>query len=418
MVSLSQDPACSAVELAKSQAPAARSMRTLRSKFVLHADLPPSEVFSLADSGDIDLTLLVASPSSFRDAHDFLDLSQAFSDFSACSSDISGELQRLASIPPGSDEADRESAASPEELELGLGFAEQPPEDEEEEILGFLESMDAEELEPTIRIFISALGSPSASAKRSAAGKIRLLAKNREENRELIGRTGAIPPLIGLLRCRDPVTQEYAATALLNLSLYDANRAAITAAGGIKPLVYALKTGTAVAKENSACALSSLAMVEENKSSIGAAGAVPALVALLIGGSARGKKDALTALYKLSSLRRNKELAVTAGAVKPLLDLISDRDSGVVEKAVVVLSSLGTLAEGKAAIVEEDGIPVLVEVIEDGTQKGKEFAVATLLGLCVDSVSNRTLLVREGGIPPLVALSQTGTPRAKAKVEN
>ncbi|XP_008461972.2 tetraspanin-8-like [Cucumis melo] len=75
------------------------------------------------------------------------------------------------------------------------------------------------------------------------------------------------------------------------------------------------------------------------------------------------------------------------------------------------------IQEGKDAIVEEGGIAALVEAIEDGSVKGKEFAVLTLLQLCVESVRNRGLLVNEGGISPLVALSQTGSVRAKHKVE-
>ena len=82
----------------------------------------------------------------------------------------------------------------------------------------------------------------------------------------------------------------------------------------------------------------------------------------------------------------------------------------------MLLSSLAGIQEGKDAIVEEGGIAALVEAIEDGSVKGKEFAVLTLLQLCVESVRNQGLLVSEGGIPPLVALSQTGSVRAKHKM--
>ncbi|KAM3235540.1 hypothetical protein P3L10_015577 [Capsicum annuum] len=80
---------------------------------------------------------------------------------------------------------------------------------------------------------------------------------------------------------------------------------------------------------------------------------------------------------------------------------------------MVVLSILAGIDIGKDAIVEEYGIAALVEAIEDSSDKGKEFAVLTLLQLCVDSVRNRGLLVREGGSPPLVSLSQNGTAKAK-----
>ncbi|OVA15123.1 Armadillo [Macleaya cordata] len=342
--------------------------------------------------------------------HDFIDLSQAFSDYSAYSSDISGELQRLAGLPSNEDLQSSETSSL--EPDSWLGFLKR-----EELSSEIFECNSPENLEQSVKSYIEDLKSSSTTVKRSAAANIRLLAKNSSENRAFIGESGAIPVLIPLLRCVDPWTQEHAVTALLNLSLHEENKTLITNAGAIKPLVYVLKTGTETSKQNAACALLNLSLIDDNKISIGACGAIPPLVSLLLNGSNRGKKDALTTLYKLCSVKPNKERAVTAGAVKPLVDLVSEQGSGLAEKAMVVLSSLADSEEGKPAIVEEGGIPVLVEAIEDGSVKGKEFAVLTLLLLCTDSAKNRGLLVREGGIPPLVALSQSGTARAKQKAE-
>uniref|UniRef100_A0A5B6ZB63 Putative U-box domain-containing protein 4 n=1 Tax=Davidia involucrata TaxID=16924 RepID=A0A5B6ZB63_DAVIN len=342
---------------------------------------------------------------------DFLELSQAFSDFSACSSDISGELQRLATLPTSENASDPNPNPEPEP-EPCQGFLQRESFSTE-----IIESISPEDLQPTVKICVDGLQSLSVAVKRSAAAKLRLLAKNRSDNRALIGESGAVPALIPLLRCSDPWTQEHAVTALLNLSLHEGNKSLITNAGAIKSLIYVLKTGTETSKQNAACALMSLSLLDDNKISIGACGAIPPLVSLLISGSNRGKKDALTTLYKLCSVKLNKERAVSAGAVKPLVALVSEQGTGLAEKAMVILSSLAAIPEGKAAIVEEGGIPALVEAIEDGSVKGKEFAVLTLLQLCCDSVRNRGLLVREGGIPPLVALSQTGSAKAKHKAE-
>ncbi|KAK2394294.1 U-box domain-containing protein [Trifolium repens] len=346
---------------------------------------------------------------------EFLDLSQVFSEYSACSSDISGELQRLATLP--SPECNLKSDGG------GDGVVEVEP----EPCMGFLqrenfsteiiESISPEDLQPTVKLCIDGLQSSSVAVKRSAAAKLRLLAKNRADNRVLICESGAVPFLVPLLRCSDPWTQEHAVTALLNLSLHEDNKKVIFNAGAVKSFIYVLKTGTETSKQNAACALLSLALVEENKSSIGASGAIPPLVSLLLNGSNRGKKDALTTLYKLCSVKQNKERAVTAGVVKPLVGLVAEQGNGMMEKAMVVLNSLAGIDEGKEAIVEEGGIAALVEAIEDGSVKGKEFAVLTLLQLCAENVTNRGLLVREGGIPPLVALSQNGTLRAKHKAE-
>ncbi|OWM83283.1 U-box domain-containing protein 4-like [Punica granatum] len=356
------------------------------------------------------------SPSPAEEVQEFLELSRAFSEFSACSSDISGELQRLAGVASSDNVEGFECSA----LDRG-------PNAEAEPCIGFLqrdkfsteiiESISPEDLQPTVKICVDGLQSSSVAVKRSAAAKLRLLAKDRSDNRALIGESGAIPALTPLLRCSDPWTQENAVTALLNLSLLDKNKQLITEAGAIKSLIYVLKTGTETAKQNAACALLSLALVEENKSSIGACGAIPPLVSLLLHGTNRGKKDALTTLYKLCSVRVNKERTISAGAVRPLVEMVAEQGTGMAEKAMVVLSSLAGIEEGKEAIVEEGGIAALMEAIEDGSVKGKEFAVLTLLQLCGDSMKNRGMLVREGGIPPLVALSQTGSIKAKYKAE-
>lgn len=397
-------------------------MRTIRSN-IFHKEYscsgPVSE--NLTDSViDFRLAELAAannnpaqSQSCSEAQAQLLDLSQAFSDFSSCSSDISGELQRLSCLP------------SPEDIGVDQGGGE--GEVDQEPWVGFLQkgnftseifdTVSADNLAPAVNICLEGLQSSCTDIKRSAAAKLRFLAKNRSENRAVIGESGAISALVPLLRCTDPWTQEHAVTALFNLSLHEHNKTLITDSAAIKPLVYVLKTGTEVSKQNAACALLSLSLIEDNKISIGVSGAIPPLVSLTIHGSNRGKKDALTTLYKLCTVKQNKERAVTAGAVKPLVDLISEQGSGLSDKAMVVLSSLACIREGKSAIVDEGGIPVLVDAIEDGSVKGKEFAVLTLLQLCSNSVHNRALLVREGGIPPLVSLSQSGTTRAKNKAE-
>ncbi|KAG6418977.1 hypothetical protein SASPL_121185 [Salvia splendens] len=371
-----------------------RSMRTIRST-IFHTDqsLPlfdksPNLSENLTDSViDLRLGELATKSSTDSKTHsdDMLDISRAFTDFSACSSDISGELQRLATLP---DPTLSQATASDHDQEPCSGFLQRETFSTE-----IIESISPEDLQPTVKLCVDGLQSSSIAVKRSAAAKLRLLAKNRADNRE------------------------HAVTALLNLSLHDDNKSVLTRAGAVKSLIYVLKTGTEASKQNAACALLSLALVDEYKLSIGACGAIPPLVALLINGSVRGEKDALTTLYKLCSVSLNKERAVSAGVVRPLVGLVIEQGTGLSEKAMVVLSSLAAIEIGQEAIIEEGGIAALVEVIEDGSSKGKEFAVLTLLQLCTESVRNRGLLVREGGIPPLVALSQNGTAKAKHKAE-
>ncbi|KAL3505057.1 hypothetical protein ACH5RR_034898 [Cinchona calisaya] len=265
---------------------------------------------------------------------------------------------------------------------------------------------------------VSDLHSSSIEEQKQAALELRLLAKNKPENRIKIAEAGAIKPLIEIISSsNDSQLHEYCVTAVLNLSLCDENKEIIASSGAIKPLIRALKVGTSTAKENAACALLRLSQVNLNKITIGRFGAIPPLVNLLESGNFRGKKDASTALYALCSVRENKIRAVEAGIMKPLVELMSDFASNMVDKSAFVLSLLVSVAEGRAALVEEGGIPVLVEIVEVGTQRQKEIAVGILVQLCEDSSSYRTMVAREGAIPPLVALSQSGTNRAKQKAE-
>ncbi|KAJ9166332.1 hypothetical protein P3X46_021104 [Hevea brasiliensis] len=274
----------------------------------------------------------------------------------------------------------------------------------------------SENSDDLLRQLVLDLESCSIDEQKQAAMEIRLLAKNKPENRFKIAKAGAIKPLITLISSPDSQLQEYGVTAILNLSLCDENKEVIATSGAITPLVRALRTGTSTAKENAACALLRLSQVEENKVAIGRSGAIPLLVNLLESGGIRGKKDAATALYSLCSAKENKKRAVHAGIMRPLVELMADFGSNMVDKSAFVLSMLVTIQEARTALVEEGGIPVLVEIIEVGSQRQKEIAVGILLQICEDNLLHRAMVAREGAIPPLVALSQSGTNRAKGKV--
>ncbi|KAD4888588.1 hypothetical protein R6Q59_034422 [Mikania micrantha] len=268
-----------------------------------------------------------------------------------------------------------------------------------------------------IQHLVSGLESTSIDDQKQAAMEIRLLAKNKPENRLKIASAGAIRPLISLISSSDLQLQEHGVTAILNLSLCDENKEQLASSGAIKPLVKALKVGTSTAKENAACALLRLSQLDENKSVIGRSGAIPLLVNLLETGSVRGKKDAATALYSLCSVKENKARAVQAGIMKPLVELMADLVLNMVDKAAFVVSILVSTAEARAALVAEGGIPVVVEMLEVGSQRQKEIAIVILLQVCDESVVYRSMVAREGAIPPLVALLQSGANRAKQKTE-
>ncbi|OAY32649.1 U-box domain-containing protein 3 isoform X1 [Manihot esculenta] len=267
-----------------------------------------------------------------------------------------------------------------------------------------------------VKNLVEDLKSQSNEFQTTAAAELRLLAKNKMENRIIIGQCGAIAPLLSLLYSEVKLTQEHAVTALLNLSISEEIKTMIAEAGAIEPLIHVLKSGNDGAKENSAATLFSLSVLEEYKEKIGRSGAVKALVDLLASGTLRGKKDAATALFNLSILHENKARIVQARAVKYLVKLM-DPATGMADKAVALLANLSTIGEGRLAIVRAGGIPPLVEIVESGSLRGKENAASALLQLCLNSPKFCSIVLQEGAVPPLVALSQSGTTRAKEKAQ-
>lgn len=263
---------------------------------------------------------------------------------------------------------------------------------------------------------IEDLNGHSPELQIAAASELRRLTKHNMENRVLIGKCGAVTPLLCLLTSKVKKVQENAVTVLLNLSINNSNKITIAEAGAIEPLIHVLESGSTEAQENSAATLFSLSVLEEYKSMIGRSGAVKALVNLLASGSLRGKKDAATALFNLSISHENKARIVRAGAVKYLVELM-DPSTGMVDKSLALLANLSTIPEGRTAIAQEDGIPLLVETVEVGTQRGKENAASALFQMCINSPKYCSLVLQEGAVPPLVALSQFGTPRAKEKAQ-
>ncbi|CAI9300705.1 unnamed protein product [Lactuca saligna] len=212
-----------------------------------------------------------------------------------------------------------------------------------------------------IEQLVNDLKSNSNSAQTKAAAELRFLAKNNMENRTMIGQSGAIQPLLQLLRSNIKITQEHAVTALLNLSINGNIKSMIAESGAIDPLIHVLETGNPCAKENAAAALFSLSLLEEYRVKIGQSGAVKPLVDLLRSGTLRGKKDAATALFNLSIFHENKARIIQAGAVKHLVELM-EPESEMVDKSVALLSNLSSVPEGCLAIAKEGGIPLLVEL--------------------------------------------------------
>ncbi|KAF5752805.1 Plant U-box 17 [Tripterygium wilfordii] len=271
----------------------------------------------------------------------------------------------------------------------------------------------------TGKLLIQQLADGSLGAKTVAAQEIRLLAKAGKENRAFIAEAGAIPHLLKLLSCQNPVAQENSVTAILNLSIFDKNKSQIIDEEGcLASIVKVLWFGhTMEARENAAATLFSLSAVHDYKKRIAHEdGAVEALAGLLRIGTQRGKKDAVTTLYNLSTHMENCTRMIEAGAVTALVRALSLE--GVAEEAagalaLIVRQSIGAEAVGR----EEMVVAGLIGMMRCGTPRGKENAVAALLELCRSGGASATEKVLKA--PALAGLLQmllfTGTKRARRK---
>ncbi|KAM7496559.1 hypothetical protein LguiA_020973 [Lonicera macranthoides] len=266
-----------------------------------------------------------------------------------------------------------------------------------------------------IETLLHKLSSGNPEDQQSAAGEIRLLARQNNGVRLAIAEAGAIPLLISLLSVPDSVTQEHAVTALHNLSICEASKGSIISSGAVPGIIQVLKKGSMESRENAAAALFSLSVLNENKAIIGDLGAIPPLVTLLTEGTPRGKKDATTALFYLCISQGNRGKAVRAGVVPTLMRLIKEPEHDILDETLAILGLLVSHTEGKAAIGAAGAVPVLVEVIGSGSHPSKEKAVAVLLEICGGDRQCLVEAEKLGVVGQLVDLAQNGTERGKLK---
>ncbi|MBA0779126.1 hypothetical protein Gotri_003406 [Gossypium trilobum] len=271
----------------------------------------------------------------------------------------------------------------------------------------------------TAVLLIQQLANGSQGAQTVAAREIRLLAKTGKENRAFIAEAGAIPHLRKLLSSSNPVAQENAVTAMLNLSIYAKNKSRIMDEDGcLGSIVEVLRLGITVeARQNAAATLFSLSSVHEYKKRIAdQGGAVEALAELLRVGTPRGKKDAVTALFNLATHADNCSRMIEAGSVTALIGALGNE--GVAEEAagalaLIVRQPIGAEAVGK----EETAVSGLIAMMRCGTPRGKENAVAALLEFCRTGGAAATRRVLKA--PAMASLLQTllfsGTKRARRK---
>ena len=206
---------------------------------------------------------------------------------------------------------------------------------------------------------------------------------------------------------------------VLFVFMFSRNKVRIVTSGAVPPLVELLKFQNGRLRELAIAAILSLSAAAPNKLTIAASGAAPLLVQILSSGSVQGKVDAVTALHYLSSCTEAPAPVIDARAGFPLIKLLKDckKYSKFAEKATALLEILSKSEEGQTAISNSDGgILTLVVTIEDGSLVSTEHAVGALLSFCQSSRNKyRELILNEGAIPGLLRLTVDGTPEAQER---
>ncbi|XP_020099125.1 U-box domain-containing protein 4-like [Ananas comosus] len=251
-----------------------------------------------------------------------------------------------------------------------------------------------------------------------AAREIRRLTKTSSRHRRWL--SGAVPPLVAMLRSGSEESAEAAILALLNLGVKDErNKINIVEAGALEPIIHLLQSPNPDLQEYATAAVLTLTASSANKLAITTTGAIPLLVEVLKEGNAQAKADAVTALYNLSTLPDNLKAILSAKAIPPLINLLRTikKSSKTAEKCSALIEPLLNFEEGRNALInEEGGVLTVVELLEEGSLQSKEHIVGALLTMCESNRSKyREIILKEGVIPGLLELTVKGTPNAQYK---
>jgi hypothetical protein len=264
---------------------------------------------------------------------------------------------------------------------------------------------------------MAALGTEGATPAEQASA-MALLRQATRENRE-VRRQLCTPRLLAALRpmllSADADVQVNAAAAVVNLSLEPENKVRIVRSGAVSPLVDVLRGGHTEARDHAAGAMYSLAVEDENRAAIGVLGAIPPLLDLFAGAAAhRARREAGMALYhiSLSGMNRSK-IARAPGAVRTLLavaaaearrDRASDADAdadALRRLAAMILANLAGCPDGRAALMDGGAVAAVVRLMRCGSaapgSTEEEYCISTLYGMSRGSMRFRGL-ARAAGV--------------------
>ncbi|KAE8797324.1 U-box domain-containing protein 39 [Hordeum vulgare] len=285
-------------------------------------------------------------------------------------------------------------------------------------------------LEEEVMAVLGADGASPAEQKVTMAS-LRQATRESKEMRTQLCTPRLLAALRPMLLSADAGIQVNAAAAMVNLSLEAENKVRIVRSGAVSPLVDVLRVGHPEARDHAAGAIYSLAVEDENRAAIGVLGAIPPLLELFSSGGAghRARREAGMALYHVSLAGMNRsKIARTPGVVRTLLataearDRGNDADAAALRKlSVMVLANLAGCPEGRAALMDGGAVAAIVGLMRSGSaapgSAEEEYCISALYGMSRGSLRFRGL-ARAAGVEAAlmpVAESDGGVGRDMAR---
>ncbi|CAK9140887.1 unnamed protein product [Ilex paraguariensis] len=201
-----------------------------------------------------------------------------------------------------------------------------------------------------------------------------------DNNKKLVAETPmAIPLLMNALRSGTIETRSNAAAALFTLSALDSNKALIGKCGALKPLIDLLDEGHALAMKDVASAIFNLCIFHENKARAAKEGAVRVILEKI---KNRIHVDELLAiLAMLSTNQKSVEEMGELGAVPCLLSILRESScSRSKENCIAILYNIcfGDRTKWKEIREEENTYSTISQLAQNGTSRAKRKASGIL----------------------------------------
>ncbi|KAG7012740.1 U-box domain-containing protein 45, partial [Cucurbita argyrosperma subsp. argyrosperma] len=285
------------------------------------------------------------------------------------------------------------------------------------------ESSDFITLESCVNFMTVLTEEGDLSKKCKVVEQIRLLLKDDDEARILMGANGFPEALMEFLTLalieENADAQESGAMALFNLSVNNNRNREMMLAAGVISLLENMILKSNLHGPATALYLN-LSCLEDAKPIIGSSRAVPFLIQLLTSnGESQTKLDALHTLYNLSTTPSIVPVLLSSAIIDGLQSFFATpSDNLSTETSLAILINLASSQLGIEEITSApDLISGLAAIVDAGERAEQEQAVSCLLLLCRGSEKCSQMVLQEGVIPGLVAITVNGTSRGKIKAQ-